>query len=149
MISRVIPVAGDSGVYVPCRQSVVSFGSGAIAVAALCALYLFDPAEYRLFPPCPFHAITGFHCPGCGSLRALHALLRGHLVEAFDFNPLMILFLPILAYMFLSERRESFPNRNARRAFYVLWHGWAVLALIVGYGILRNLPFYPFVLLAP
>ena len=30
----------------------------------------------KIFPPCMFHALTGFSCPGCGSTRAVSALFR-------------------------------------------------------------------------
>ena len=36
--------------------------------AMLVAVYVWEPAASGLFPPCPFHAFTGLHCPGCGSL---------------------------------------------------------------------------------
>ena len=34
------------------------------------------------YPTCPFLAITGWYCPGCGSLRAVHDLLHGDLAGA-------------------------------------------------------------------
>ena len=40
-----------------------------------------DPTTSGVFPPCPIHAITGLHCPGCGSLRPTHQLLNGNLAE--------------------------------------------------------------------
>jgi hypothetical protein len=54
------------------------------------ALALFDPATTWWFPSCPFHAMTGLLCPFCGSLRAIHALLRGAPLAALAFNPLVI-----------------------------------------------------------
>ena len=36
----------------------------------------------KIFPPCMFHALTGFSCPGCGSTRAVSALLRGDLLTS-------------------------------------------------------------------
>src|SRR5580693_9291812 len=48
----------------------------AVAVGAV-LLELFDPATSGIFPPCPFRYLTGWYCPGCGSLRAIHQLLHG------------------------------------------------------------------------
>ena len=70
--------------------------------AMLVALYVWEPAASGLFPPCPFHALTGLHCPGCGSLRAVHQLLHGELWAAFRLNPLMVLSLPLLAFAVVS-----------------------------------------------
>jgi hypothetical protein len=55
---------------------------------ALALLYAYDPATTALFPSCPFRMMTGLLCPLCGTLRAAHALLHGHVVDAFLFNPL-------------------------------------------------------------
>ena len=35
----------------------------------------------KIFPPCMFHALTGFSCPGCGSTRAVSALFRLSLIH--------------------------------------------------------------------
>ena len=45
-------------------------------------LRFFDPATSGMFPPCPVHYLTGWYCPGCGSLRAIHQLLHGNLRAA-------------------------------------------------------------------
>ena len=63
----------------------------ALALAAAAALVAaFDPAATWWFPSCPFHALTGWLCPLCGSLRAVHALLHGSLLGALTFNPLIV-----------------------------------------------------------
>lgn len=64
-----------------------------LAVAALAAAggllnQLFGPFHFMM-PPCPFHFITGFYCPGCGGTRAVRALLRGDLVRALYYHPLV------------------------------------------------------------
>ena len=46
-------------------------------------LYWFEPGKTGFFPSCPFRALTGFNCPGCGTTRALHQLLHGNVVAAF------------------------------------------------------------------
>ncbi len=42
-------------------------------------LFCFDPERCGFYPICIFHQSTGLLCPGCGSLRAMHQLLHGHL----------------------------------------------------------------------
>jgi len=110
----------------------------AVLVIALLALFHFDPAVSRIFPPCLFRMATGLYCPGCGSLRATHALLHGHLVEACAMNPLMAVSLPILTILYL--------RRSGRQQ---VWLPWCALVILVAYAILRNIPAWPFVLLAP
>src|SRR5579864_3071422 len=61
-------------------------------------LFVFDPATTAMFPPCPVRYLTGWYCPGCGSLRAIHQLLHGNLQAAWAMNPLMILCLPFVVY---------------------------------------------------
>ena len=68
------------------------------AVAGL-VLFCFDPRQYPFYPVCFFHKTTGLLCPGCGALRAMHQLLHGHLATAFRFNPVLVVSLPILAWI--------------------------------------------------
>ena len=63
------------------------------AAAALAILYFFDPSTSAIFPPCPTNALTKLHCPGCGTLRAMHALLHGDVKEALSQNILAVILL--------------------------------------------------------
>ena len=69
-----------------------------ILASGLLLFYAFNPIEQSFFIPCPFHYLTGLHCPGCGSQRALHQLVHFNMYEAFRYNPLLVLSLPILIY---------------------------------------------------
>ena len=63
----------------------------ATAVAAtgfVLVAHFLDPNQAGNYPTCPWLALTGTFCPGCGTLRATHALSEGHLVEALQRNPL-------------------------------------------------------------
>ena len=72
------------------------------------AVYLlFDPAETEWMPKCPVHTLTGFDCPGCGTQRALHALLHGDLAATFRANALLVLFIPLITVMGISELNRS------------------------------------------
>ena len=49
---------------------------------------------------CPFHAITGFPCPGCGMTRSLLFIGQLRLEEALYLNPFSIpLFIVMLFYL--------------------------------------------------
>jgi hypothetical protein len=69
--------------------------SAGVALAA--TLYRFPPQSYAFYPQCPFHALTGLLCPGCGATRALAALLHGNFGEAMRLNGLVVVLLPTLA----------------------------------------------------
>jgi hypothetical protein len=99
---------------------------GAILFGALAAaLAAFDPATTWWFPSCPFHALTGWQCPLCGSLRAIHALCLGAPLAALAFNPLTIIGLA----GWLIARAPTI-------AFCFSARGVGVL---IGFGLLRNL----------
>ncbi len=115
---------------------------GAALVAALLILpgllFVVDPAETRLLPPCPFRLATGLYCPGCGSMRASHYLLHGDIVGALSMNPLMVCSLPVVG---LLAWRRSWASRS--------WVPWMALITLVGYGVARNIELWPFTVLAP
>jgi len=113
----------------------------AAALAAVVMLRLFDPATTGVFPPCPLWYLTGWYCPGCGSLRAMH--------QAWALNPLTILLLPFLAYGIASYAVFQVRGRYLPRLFLPAVWIRALCAVIILFGIARNLPFHPFDLLAP
>jgi len=49
-------------------------------------LLRFSPQEYSFYPRCPFYALTGHYCPGCGATRAIAELLHGHVAAALHFQ---------------------------------------------------------------
>jgi hypothetical protein len=61
-----------------------------VALVCLAALPLL-PGLAALAPPCPFKALTGWPCLGCGSTRALLALSSLELGAALRWNPLAAL----------------------------------------------------------
>ncbi len=120
---------------------------GLLALAGL-VLFWFEPSGQPFYPVCMFHRSTGLLCPGCGSLRALHQLLHGHLVAAFHFNALLVLALPVCGW--LAGRFAWRKARNLPASFAVqpAW-AWAGLAAMLLFGILRNLPCAQLAWLAP
>jgi Protein of unknown function (DUF2752) len=132
------------------RADRVLFWCGTVAAfAGLVLLWGFEPGASAIFPPCPLHALTGWYCPGCGSLRALHQLLHGNLRAAFAFNPFAVLTLPFLTYGIASFAALQIRGRALPRRFIPAPWIWALAAAILLFGIARNIPAYPFRLLAP
>ncbi|HRI11492.1 MAG TPA: DUF2752 domain-containing protein [Verrucomicrobiota bacterium] len=112
-----------------------------VGMAGLGVLWLVktvQPAGQIFFPRCWLHQMTGLQCPGCGATRALHALLNGHWEQAFHYNALLVMALPVVVWM-------------AVRGFFGWWTGrwWrnpvshpaviaALAGLVVGFGLARN-----------
>lgn len=116
-------------------------------VAAI--LYFFSPYDSGLYAACPFKALTGLYCPGCGTLRGLHELLHGHPATAFGLNPLMVISLPFVAFSIIKYITAGILGWSERKIFIPSVFIWLLLAIIILFWILRNLPYYPFSLLAP
>jgi hypothetical protein len=111
-------------------------------------LFFFDPNRFGFYPFCTFYRTTGLLCPGCGSLRALHRLLHGRVVEAIHFNALLVLSLPLVGcYAFVMIQRQR-RGRGAAMAIRPAWL-WCGLGIVILFGVLRNLPFAHAAWLAP
>jgi hypothetical protein len=109
------------------------------AAAAFAVVALVDPNQPGHYPVCPFLLVTGHFCPGCGSLRAMHALSRGDLPAALGLNVLTVLALPLLAYWWLRWLGRSVtgaPRPAPRHPALV----WGLLALVAVFWLVRNLP---------
>lgn len=76
-----------------------------LILAGLAVVYACPPGDYPFYPPCLIRTFTGLSCPGCGSTRALHALLHLRFAEAFAFNPLFTCTAPALLLWSASKLR--------------------------------------------
>lgn len=122
-----------------------------LAIAAMpvgCAtLYVADPATSDIYPSCPFRSITGLWCPGCGTGRALHQLLRGHPLRALSLNPLAVVLVPLAVGLAVSAAFVVARGRGLPRPSIRPFVGWSALAAVVAFSVLRNVPAFEF--LAP
>ncbi|GLY29207.1 DUF2752 domain-containing protein [Kineosporia sp. NBRC 101731] len=119
--------------------------AGLTVVAGLVtAVTLADPRHPGRWPSCPFHAVTGLYCPGCGSLRAVSDLVHGDLAGALGYNALTVITLPLLvAFWLRTALLAPTPGRLPGSG------ALPVLILVIVWGVVRNLPLAPFSLLAP
>ncbi len=99
---------------------------------------------------CVFYQLTGLYCPGCGSGRASVALLHLDFAAAFGYNLLYVLLLPFIVYYLLKQYIILVFRKDVLPMFSI--DGLAakiVLVVILMFWILRNIPVFPFTLLAP
>ncbi|MPN48549.1 hypothetical protein SDC9_196159 [bioreactor metagenome] len=117
-----------------------------MAAGGTVLLHVVDPNQPGHYPLCPLYALTGWYCPGCGALRAVHDLSVGDLAGAWMMNPLLVLSVPYLVGVWIAAVQRSATGRPRR------WvaPGWLVLSVAIAltlFGVLRNVPALSF--LAP
>jgi len=110
-----------------------------ILAVAVTVLLRFPPGQYSFYPECPIYRYLHIQCPGCGSTRALAALLHGQIIEALRFNALTTLLSPFAAFYaaacyrrFLQREPIQLP-RLPHSAVY------GTLALAAIFSMVRNL----------
>jgi hypothetical protein len=122
--------------------------AGVVLAGAAAYVAFRDPATQAGFVPCPLHRMTGLWCPACGLTRGVHALLTGHPLAAIGenlFTPLVVLAAVagwaawLLRRWNLAAWRPALGHRGQT----------ALAAVLVVYGLARNVPAGPLRALAP
>jgi hypothetical protein len=98
-------------------------------------------------PGCLVHQLTGLNCPGCGGTRCAVRLMHGDLAGALAMNAAVVLIaaagLGVVGNAVWSEWK-GLPAKGVPP-----WLVWSLAGLLVAFTVLRNLPWWPFTLLAP
>jgi hypothetical protein len=103
------------------------------------AVAVVDPNEPGRYPTCPVLAVTGLFCPGCGALRALHALAHGDVATAVGLNALMVLAAVALVVgwgTWVARRWQGRPRVRVTPAPAL----YGLLVAVLVFTVLRNLP---------
>ena len=122
------------------RTRMLIAGAATLALGGAC-LYTFmvDPNTSSAYPQCPLKLLTNIDCPGCGGLRATHAMLHGDILGAADHNLLALILLPLMAFMFarwvLTQFDVTVPRLRWPRPFV-----WITPVVLVAFTIGRNIP---------
>jgi hypothetical protein len=89
--------------------------------------------------------LTGLDCPFCGGLRGTHDLLHGNVAAALDHNLLLPVFLGVLAFVVAAASNERasrwFAQWRTGRGRVV---AWVLLAVVLVFFVVRNLPWFPY-----
>lgn len=111
--------------------------------------YNINPSDVSYLPKCPLFITTGIYCPGCGSQRATHHLLNFNLFGVLQQNVLYLVGLVVLGYHFLILSLNFTLSKSYYNYLYHPKTPVLLLIIIIIFWILRNIPYYPFNLLAP
>ena len=86
--------------------------------------------EYIPIPMgCPFKAITGIPCPGCGGIRAVQFLLKGEILHALYTNPLSCIFCLFCAVLPLWSFYDCYNGKHTLKT--CLTTPWSNKAIVV------------------
>jgi hypothetical protein len=121
------------------RSLLLPVGVAAVALVGTAGLAVVDPNVPGHYPSCPFLAITGWYCPGCGALRAVHALANGDLTTALARNPFAVVALGYLVVAWVVWFWRTARGRPVQWSARP-WALYGVLGAILLFGVLRNLP---------
>lgn len=120
------------------------------SIIVLAVIYIFSLINniYDIGLVCAFREVTGLYCSGCGMTRATLSLAKMDFYQAFRYNAFSVILLPALFLYFYGEiyayifKKKNFMNGKVTIMFWII-----LIALMVIYGVLRNIPYFSF--LAP
>jgi hypothetical protein len=123
------------------RSKAAPYLAGGLVLGGCVALAVVDPTHGPTL--CPFKAVTGLDCPGCGGTRAAHQLFTGHLGAAVDFNVLAVLAFPFILWgLFVSLMAMLGGPRWRGVSLSPAWTRVAAV-VVLAFWVLRNLPLAP------
>ena len=133
------------------RKKVIRYAIYVILTAALAAVLVYmgnlHEEQPGPFIPCVFHSLTGLYCPGCGMFRLVYHLVHLRIGMAFACNPLGFIILPCMIAAWVLQR---FPRgRGLVVKLDRMYVTRALLWSVIAFWALRNIPVFPFTLLAP
>lgn len=131
-----------------CFRVIVGIGFP-ICIAAI----IYWAVRVKIPLPCFIYTRTGIFCPSCGATRAIISLLCNDIETAMNYNCYIVLTAPFLlglALYLYAGVIFGYIGRLSDKAKMRIAVFIAILALLfLIFGILRNIPLYPFTLLAP
>ncbi len=124
------------------RRLIAPLAAAAGVIAATGYIRFVDPNQPGHYPMCPTLALLGVDCPGCGGLRATHALANGDIAVAMDHNALFVALVPLLiglwavwvyrAWTGVTPARTLARDRVSRAAPIV------ILVIAMTFAVVRN-----------
>ena len=91
-------------------------------------------------PPCMFHRVTGYYCPGCGGTRAVFTFFRGNIVRAFKFHPFVPYTVILGGWFMLSQTIQRLSGDRIKIGMnFRIVYLWIALGIIALNWIIKNM----------
>ncbi|MBQ3573995.1 MAG: DUF2752 domain-containing protein [Clostridia bacterium] len=131
-----------------CFRVIVGIGFP-LCIAAI----IYWAVQVKVPLPCFIYTRTGIFCPSCGATRAIISLLCGDFKAALNYNCFIVLTAPLLfglaLYLYAGVVFGHITNLSDKTKIHIAVFITIIALLFLVFGILRNIPLYPFTLLAP
>ena len=95
--------------------------------------------HWDLHLPCIFREITGYMCPGCGVTRMFKSIICLDFTNAFKYNPVVFLMLPLLVIIFINLTFNYVKKGSMAVAKPLEKLILIMIIVLVCFGIIRNL----------
>lgn len=118
--------------------------TGAVFLAAG-ILYLIVVMLTPVRVPCMLHLLTGLYCPGCGISRFFMELVHFRILSAMRQNLAVAILLPVWSVIGIIEFWFN-PKLFSRGSRFLNVLTWGSVAVLVIFGLLRNIPGFEFLL---
>ena len=104
-------------------------------IAILClGIFLYILYLHKISIPCPFKLTTHLNCPSCGVSRMCVSMLHRDMRQAFYYNQVLFFIFPALVLYYI-----FFQIRFIEHRILI-----GIIVLLILYGIIRNMPFWPY-----
>lgn len=97
--------------------------------------------HFKIRIPCVFRLVTGLKCPGCGVTTMCLCLLKLDFAGAFRANPVVLCLLPLGIIMAVILSVRYVRTGRVRLTKFENIIAYCVCAVLVIFGILRNIRF--------
>ena len=94
---------------------------------------------YNIYIPCVFHELTGLYCPGCGTTRMINSLIRLDFYQAFRYNQMVFILIPIFTLYLIDFIYKSIKNKKPLLYKTPNYIWYIIVVLLVIFGIIRNI----------
>ena len=111
---------------------------GAAGLASCVVVSVRDPNVGGSYAVCPFLALTGHDCPGCGLLRGTHAALEGDLAGALDHNVLWPVVIGLILWTYVRWTKQQL-GMELREVRLPTWAPVALSVFLLSFWVVRNL----------
>ena len=114
-----------------------------IGVLVVFNLYIVFFTNYK----CPWRRDFNIYCAGCGGTRMLRSLMKLDFYQAFRYNNLIIILIPVFLIYYFEAICNKFKIKNLNISKYMKNKFWlSIFIIIIFYGIIRNIPLFNYLL---